>query len=495
MKDVQQNLDRLTPEPKRMSDWDAVLRDARPHRRSLMLQLAVATGVAALAALFVSAPWKDAKHPGVLDRALAAVGDEAVLHVVLETEPKGDPLVYVDTGRPVTTSETTEIWFDESRGLRKTVSRINGIALDEMLETPDGGFTQGGPIYTCKWIADHPAEAAKARVSCPGGVDPNQSTAPTLDPALAGFVDHYRAALASGTTRRIPGNQVGGRDVIWIEFGSGRSRERVALDRSSYTPVLISATEWSARVRMIEAMPYEPRLFSRPKPVLSFIGSGEVSERELADAGAAPALLGGRAFWLGREWRGLRLTSVERIVWMARSGRSSERQRIRGLNVRLTYSNAGDTGPSLVQSRNGITSELEEGQGELHFVALGAYGELQHYVLPPGGAWTKVATFGGGAQSGPCMIEGAFAATDELTPGNLELCVARNAQIEHWWRNHTFKTWQKSATFGSDVRCVIGMLQGSIGYNLELIVERLDLQYQHYWRDGAGWHQGVILPP
>ena len=154
-----------------------------------------------------------------------------------------------------------------------------------------------------------------------------------------------------------------------------------------------------------------------------------------------------------------------------------------------------DTGPSLVQSRNGITSELEEGQGELHFVALGAYGELQHYVLPPGGAWTKVATFGGGAQSGPCMIEGAFAATDELTPGNLELCVARNAQIEHWWRNHTFKTWQKSATFGSDVRCVIGMLQGSFGYNLELIVERLDLQYQHYWRDGAGWHQGVILPP
>ena len=36
--------------------------------------------------------------------------------------------------------------------------------------------------------------------------------------------------------------------------------------------------------------------------------------------------------------------------------------------------------------------------------------------------------------------------------------------------------WQKSATFGSDVRCVIGMLQGSFGYNLELIVERLDFR-------------------
>jgi hypothetical protein len=45
------------------------------------------------------------------------------------------------------------------------------------------------------------------------------------------------------------------------------------------------------------------------------------------------------------------------------------------------------------------------------------------------------------------------------------------------------------------VRCVIGMLQGSFGYNLELIVERLDFRYQHYWRNGAGWHQGLILPP
>jgi hypothetical protein len=57
MKDVQEALDRLAPEATRISDWEAVLREARRPKRSLALQLAVATGIAALAALFVAAPW------------------------------------------------------------------------------------------------------------------------------------------------------------------------------------------------------------------------------------------------------------------------------------------------------------------------------------------------------------------------------------------------------------------------------------------------------
>jgi hypothetical protein len=27
----------------------------------------------------------------------------------------------------------------------------------------------------------------------------------------------------------------------------------------------------------------------------------------------------------------------------------------------------------------------------------------------------------------------------------------------------------------------------------ELIVQRTDDHYQHYWRDGAGWHGGPII--
>jgi hypothetical protein len=39
------------------------------------------------------------------------------------------------------------------------------------------------------------------------------------------------------------------------------------------------------------------------------------------------------------------------------------------------------------------------------------------------------------------------------------------------------------------------MSQGSFGFNLELVVETLDLRYQRYWRDGARWHQGVVFGP
>ena len=50
MKDVQETLDRLVPTPARKPDWGSVLRDARPRRRSLAVQLTLATGVAAASA-------------------------------------------------------------------------------------------------------------------------------------------------------------------------------------------------------------------------------------------------------------------------------------------------------------------------------------------------------------------------------------------------------------------------------------------------------------
>jgi hypothetical protein len=327
----------------RPPDWDDVVRRVRQHppkRRSSGLRIvgvAIVLGVAALVAI---SPWHGTEHVGVLDRALAAVGDEPVLHVVLERSPAGDPLVYLDSGRPVPMDLTTEVWFDEGRGLKKTASRIDGVLMDEMLETPNGGFTQGGVIYTCRWIAEHPVEAAKARVSCPGG-PPSDDERPTLDPALSNFVDHYRTALASGTARRIPGGKVGGHDVIWIEFGAGRTLERVALDKSTYTPVLISTPYGSSQVRTVESMQFEQRLFSRPKPVERPAGGSVIAEQELDNVSAANAILGGRALWLGPVWRGLRLSSVKSQELSMRFGPRSKRDPSRTVGVELRYS-SGD---------------------------------------------------------------------------------------------------------------------------------------------------------
>ena len=126
MKDVKETLDKLVPEPARMSDWDAVLRQARPRRRSRSIQLAVATGVVALAALFVVAPWKGSERVGVLDKALAAVGDGPVLHVVFRGD-WGGTLVDLKTGEQTKPLYgELEEWYDPNRSLVHQISRFGG---------------------------------------------------------------------------------------------------------------------------------------------------------------------------------------------------------------------------------------------------------------------------------------------------------------------------------------------------------------------------------
>jgi hypothetical protein len=67
--------------------------------------------------------------------------------------------------------------------------------------------------------------------------------------------------------------------------------------------------------------------------------------------------------------------------------------------------------------------------------------------------------------------------------------------IEHWWRNNqnTSWVWSKSATFGSSIARVLALVEGSLGFDLEVVALRTDGTLQHLWRDGTGWHAGVII--
>jgi hypothetical protein len=53
--------------------------------------------------------------------------------------------------------------------------------------------------------------------------------------------------------------------------------------------------------------------------------------------------------------------------------------------------------------------------------------------------------------------------------------------------------WQRSATFGHDIKHVWGLLEGSFGFNLEAIVETTEGALQHYFRDGDGWHEDAVI--
>ena len=149
-----------------------------------------------------------------------------------------------------------------------------------------------------------------------------------------------------------------------------------------------------------------------------------------------------------------------------------------------------------MQSRLGVQrvheNGAENGTGELHYVGTTTDGSMEHWSLKD--SWTRLAGFGQGTTSAPCLIEGSYGMGDESGIGNFELVVTVGEHIEHWWRHNASQgPWIRSAVFGAEARRVVGLLQSSFGTNLELIVEQTDGRYRHYWRDGAGWHAGVVV--
>ena len=159
----------------------------------------------------------------------------------------------------------------------------------------------------------------------------------------------------------------------------------------------------------------------------------------------------------------------------------------------VVASNVVTGGPGLVQSKLGRTGVPENGTGQLHYVCAQTDGQLHHYRRDASG-WTHLTSFGGGADSAPCLIEGTYGEHDEIGVGNFELCVAAGGTIEHWWRyNADLGPWTRSAVFGAGVRRVIGLIQSSFATDLEIIVENQNGTYQHWWRDSGGWHPGPII--
>ena len=149
-------------------------------------------------------------------------------------------------------------------------------------------------------------------------------------------------------------------------------------------------------------------------------------------------------------------------------------------------SNIALSGAALIQTRSRT----------LDLICVRTDGKMQRFWRDDahGFVWNAGETFGTGVSSPPCMIEGQYGAANENTAGNYELCVAVGGRVQHWWRDSA-GTWRNSATFGHDVMAVAGLTEGSFGFNLEVVVLRFDRQLQHYWRDGSGWREGVIIGP
>jgi hypothetical protein len=117
--------------------------------------------------------------------------------------------------------------------------------------------------------------------------------------------------------------------------------------------------------------------------------------------------------------------------------------------------------------------------------------------------WAAAEKFGSGVNSAPVMIRSQYGEPNETVPGNYELCVAVNGSIQHWWTTGdagATANWTRSATFGTNqagktVQRVLGMIQSSFGFDLELIALLSDGSLQHFWRSSGNlqWYPGPVF--
>jgi hypothetical protein len=286
MKDVQQALDRLVPEPTRMSAWDSVLRDARPRRRSHSLQLAVATGVVALVALFVVAPWQGSERVGILDRALAAAGDGPVLHVVFRGGWSGT-LVDLKTGERRPLYGDREVWYDPARDLVHYISRFDGVVQNE-----------------------------------------EQYQRKPADRELKALWQQYRSALDKGTARVIDEDVVGGVPVYWVmvwrlmlpdveDHKLHEFAQQVAISRESFEPVAMKYTRDRRalpgeieHILRYETVSVSEADFTSP-PGSSLDGQAMSMGRRPMPIEQASKILGRAPEWLGETFAGLPLAQTE----------------------------------------------------------------------------------------------------------------------------------------------------------------------------------------
>lgn len=381
------------PELLAIADAIAATRPASRGRLPLRRLLFAAAALAGALVLALAVPW-DRGRSGIVDRALAAIGEGQVIHLVMRGSSRDPRLVELATGRETSTRIETEIWFDGRRGLEREITRMNGRVTDEELRTPAGAWTREGRVFTCAWIAAHPVEATRHRVSCrldgQNGTTPREvpEERPTLDPALAGFATHYRDALRDGSARSIGGGTVDGRPVEWLEFGlpsdAGKPEqvERVAVDRETGKPLLVRSIMGGeivaeTPIATAETLPPSQAAFPRPRrlPPEQLPAGGSVVESKEVPVDVAAAAVGG-LLWLGKTFAGLPLRDLELETLTTGYGPDSKQPPKRGQGVQLVYGES----PGTPLRPGGVYVSIRESDGPQP-----AYGLFDQPIQPPPG--------------------------------------------------------------------------------------------------------------
>ncbi|HCG01737.1 MAG TPA: hypothetical protein DEV93_14490 [Chloroflexi bacterium] len=147
----------------------------------------------------------------------------------------------------------------------------------------------------------------------PGRRDVVAGTGP--EPALAGFISGYRAALAQGSSYIVGHVTVRQHVATLLRFRQGAQMyQEVAVDDRTHRPLwfrMVTTTGPGRRfnVLRIATTAFKPKI-PRPLPASAYI-SGKETTLKSVHRSAIAAGVGGTAVWLGDEFHGLTLRAAE----------------------------------------------------------------------------------------------------------------------------------------------------------------------------------------
>jgi hypothetical protein len=300
---VRDELERLLPLPDEDGgDWRSVLaRVEHPPMRRRRAKLAITGAGLVVAALVVALAWPfGADRGGVLERALAATDDGAILHIVFRYDRPIDSIIDLESGeRRDNVYPVSELWYDRDRGVRY-IGRIGDIVV-------------------------HDEFGAQ-------GADPRLDTYVLL-------ARSYRDALASGRARVVGPGEVDGRPVFWISVWEASTRsvtggkvtfhrvaQEVAVSQESYEPVAARSTlggkpdrRTLVRIVEFETLPADEVDLEQPSPPRQDEPHAFLCCRtEPIEFERARSVIGRAPLWLGDEFRNLELRRVARVKGQTR---------------------------------------------------------------------------------------------------------------------------------------------------------------------------------
>lgn len=325
-------LELFEDEPELLAVVDAIAATQAPRRRRLprrLLLVAAAAATAALVLAFVPFQFGDRS---LNERALAAIGDARVVHLIATRVEAERMIVDLRSGSEEPGSLSLESWFDsESGDLRSATRREGDLVADRLV-------------------------GKRARRE-------------GVDPVVAVFIRGYREALEQGELEVVRRGRLEGVEVVWVRLAlPGARRDEIALDADTELPRafrLVVGPEAAGplwHVRAIDSRPRSQHDFLRTEPSVGPSGGAIESERAVSTT-EANGLLNGHGRWPGRDVDGLQLAQV-RAQELSRLFADGRRQKSSG--VELLY---GDPRGDYLQIRQAEAPESAYGfaEGRLTF--------------------------------------------------------------------------------------------------------------------------------